>query len=311
MSKYKQHFQPKPKIQPLREQASQEPTAPAQDEAIVEESINSAPAATEPMSMSSSENKPAAAPLAQITQQLNLLLILCVALFVFNLFLFWKIQNIEKNGTPAAAKQEESALSVENLKKTAKDLKLDTNKFDQCLDKNTKKDVVAANITEGNGIGVRGTPGFFVNGKFLGGAFPFEFFKEIIDREIAGTGSTLCTDYSTELQKYCSDEQNKAFDPAPKEMNLANTPIKGKADAKVTIVEYSDFQCPFCIRAFATVEQVLKAYPNDVKLAFKQYPLTQIHPFAQKAAEASLCANDQGKFWQFHDKLFTSQGQAQ
>lgn len=79
------------------------------------------------------------------------------------------------------------------------------------------------------------------------------------------------------------------------------------------MVEFSDFECPYCIRAFPTVEQILKEYKNDVKFFYKQYPLVQIHPNAQKAAEASLCAADQGKFWEWHNKVFTieSAGQAQ
>ena len=85
----------------------------------------------------------------------------------------------------------------------------------------------------------------------------------------------------------------------------------GAKNAKVTIVEFSDFECPFCIRAYPTVRQVLKEYKDDVKLYYKQFPLVQIHPNALKAAEASLCAADQGKFWEFHDKIFETEAQGQ
>src|SRR5512133_1749105 len=80
--------------------------------------------------------------------------------------------------------------------------------------------------------------------------------------------------------------------------------IRGKADAKVTIIEYSDFQCPYCQRHTDTIKQTLTAFPNDVRVVFRHFPLTSIHPFAQKAAEASECANKQGKFWDMHDQLF-------
>ena len=136
-------------------------------------------------------------------------------------------------------------------------------------------------------------------------------FKEIIDKEIAGTGSEVCTDYSTDLQKYCSDPQQKAFDPVAKKIEVGNVPSTGVANPKVTIVEFSDFECPFCVRAYPTVEQVLKEYNDDVAFYFRQFPLTQIHKFAQKAAEASLCAADQGKFWEWHNKIFDIEVKAQ
>jgi len=82
--------------------------------------------------------------------------------------------------------------------------------------------------------------------------------------------------------------------------------VKGSVNAKVTIIEYSDFQCPFCGRAAPTVKQVLAAYPNDVKLVYRHFPLPS-HSQAQKAAEASECAAQQGNFWEYHDKLFENQ----
>lgn len=73
----------------------------------------------------------------------------------------------------------------------------------------------------------------------------------------------------------------------------------------VQIVEYSDFQCPFCVRAFPTVQQIKQAYGDKVEFTYKHFPLNSIHPLAQKAAEASECARDQGKFWEYHDLLFS------
>jgi protein-disulfide isomerase len=94
----------------------------------------------------------------------------------------------------------------------------------------------------------------------------------------------------------------------PVNINLAGKIPRGDPNAKITIVEYSDFQCPFCSRAKATMDQILKDYQGKVKLYYKQFPLTSIHQYAQKAAEASECAEDQGKFWEYHDKLFDNQG---
>lgn len=241
-----------------------------------------------------------------VVQQNNNVLYLILAVLVVALgYMFVRMISLEKKlATGGAGVQQETHLSVDKLKGYAKDLKLNTGDFNKCLDGNTKKDIVAAQTTYGTSIGVQGTPGFFVNGKFLGGAFPFEFFKEIIDKELAGTGSENCTDYSQELQQYCSDPANAAFNPVPKQLELADAQAQGPADAKVQILEFSDFECPYCIRAYPTVKQILNDYKGQVRFYYKQFPLNQIHPNAQKAAEASLCAADQGKFWEYHDKMF-------
>ena len=76
---------------------------------------------------------------------------------------------------------------------------------------------------------------------------------------------------------------------------------------KVVILEYSDFQCPYCGQVEPIVKQLLSTYGDKVELDYKHFPLTTIHQFAQKAAEASECARAQGKFWQYHDELFAHQ----
>jgi protein-disulfide isomerase len=81
--------------------------------------------------------------------------------------------------------------------------------------------------------------------------------------------------------------------------------MKGPASGRITVVEFSDFECPYCSKAAAKVDAVLQAYPNDVRLVYKQYPLST-HPHARMAAEAALAAHVQNKFWPMHDKLFAN-----
>jgi protein-disulfide isomerase len=89
----------------------------------------------------------------------------------------------------------------------------------------------------------------------------------------------------------------------PREAVKAVGAALGPESAPVELIEFSDFECPYCRRAAPIVKQVLEAYGNRVRLVYRHYPLAQ-HPNARPAAEAALCANDQGKFWPYHDRLF-------
>jgi protein-disulfide isomerase len=83
--------------------------------------------------------------------------------------------------------------------------------------------------------------------------------------------------------------------------------VEGNPKAPVTIVEFADFECPFCKKSEATLKALLAKYEGQVKLAFLDFPLTEIHGRAEKAAEAARCAGEQGKFWEYHDNLFSEQ----
>ena len=87
----------------------------------------------------------------------------------------------------------------------------------------------------------------------------------------------------------------------------SSDPALGSASAPVTIVEFSDFQCPFCQRVAPTLKKVRETYGDKVRIVWKDFPLTQIHPEAFKAGEAAHCAGEQGKYWEYHDRLFSNQ----
>jgi protein-disulfide isomerase len=104
------------------------------------------------------------------------------------------------------------------------------------------------------------------------------------------------------------DQQQQPPAQPVKPVDEDNDHIRGPKNAKVTLIEYSDFECPFCKRHEQTLDAVMKAYPNDIRLIYRHYPLS-FHPYAQKSAEASECAAELGgkeAFWAMHDKLIAA-----
>jgi protein-disulfide isomerase len=89
-------------------------------------------------------------------------------------------------------------------------------------------------------------------------------------------------------------------------ISLDGSPVKGKQDASITVVEFSDFQCPFCARVTPTLAKISETYPDDVRIAFKHLPLS-MHPKAPAAHAAAEAAHRQGKFWEMHDRIFADQ----
>lgn len=122
---------------------------------------------------------------------------------------------------------------------------------------------------------------------------------------------SLLTQERTQVirQQYFAGLRAKAsvsvtLDQPRAKIDAAGRPTRGPSSAPIEIIEFSDFQCPFCQSAFPTVTQVLKTYGDKVRLTYRHYPLPN-HPDARPAAEASACAAEQNKFWEFHDRLFT------
>ena len=103
--------------------------------------------------------------------------------------------------------------------------------------------------------------------------------------------------------KYKVDDR---MEPMRYEIAYEGSPVNGSSDASVTLVEFSDFQCPYCTRMTDSMREVMGQYGDQVQRVFLQFPLNSIHPRAQKAAEASLCAHDQDHFWDMHARLFKS-----
>jgi len=84
--------------------------------------------------------------------------------------------------------------------------------------------------------------------------------------------------------------------------------VRGHADAAVTIMTFSDYQCPYCVRSEPVLAEVLERYPDQVRLVHRHFPLDNIHPFARPASEAAMCADEQGRFWEYHDGIFARRG---
>jgi protein-disulfide isomerase len=112
-------------------------------------------------------------------------------------------------------------------------------------------------------------------------------------------------DYITRLKKQYGFKSY--LEPLRVKVETAGYPSQGPDNAPVTIVEFSDFECPFCGGLFPTLKEVEKNYAGKIRIVYRQFPLANVHPHAEKAAEASLCAFEQQHFWEFHDAMFGNQ----
>jgi protein-disulfide isomerase len=177
---------------------------------------------------------------------------------------------------------EEVVLDAKNFKKWAKDLRLNTSEFSSCIESSKFTQEITKDIQDGTSAGVEGTPTFFINGVKIVGAQPFENFKAIIDQALTGKPVAGAVAVS-----------------------IDDDPVLGNPNAPVTIVEFSDFQCPFWAE---TLPQLKEAYidTGKAKLIYRDFPLA-FHPGAEPAAQAANCANEQGKYWEMHDKIFGEQ----
>jgi protein-disulfide isomerase len=215
----------------------------------------------------------------------------------------------------------QQALDRPALEKYASEIGLDMGKFKGALDSGKFRAKVEADSAEGSQVGANGTPTFFINGREFVGAQPFDAFKPMIESELKRANDLLAKGVKPDQLYTKLIEDAIANAPAappaaapgaPPEakvvdkINLNGAPIKGPKNAPVTIVAFSDFQCPFCSRVVQTLKDVEKQYDGKVRVAFKHQPLP-FHDKAKGAAMASMAAHEQGKFWEMHDKLFANQ----
>jgi len=186
----------------------------------------------------------------------------------------------------------QGALRPSDLAEYAKQLGLDVEVFVQALQNRTFKAEVDRDLLEARGLGVSGTPTFFVNGRKLVGEQSVATFKSLIDEEL-GLGSARGSE--------TDDTQNRVSG-----IDVAAAPVRGAPSASVTIVEFSDLQCPFCASALPTVHALLAKYGDKIRWVFKHFPL-DFHEDAALAHEAVLAAGEQRKFWEMHDWIFANQ----
>ena len=217
--------------------------------------------------------------------------------------------------------QNQKALTRENLETYAKEIGLNMKKFKEALDSDKYASTIQEQQALSTKLGARGTPAFFINGRNLRGAQPFQRFEIVIDEELekakglVKSGTERSEVYATTIAKgleapkaaprAAAPDANKVYNiPAPK-----NAPTKGSSKGKIIIQEFSDFQCPFCSRVNPTIAQVIDEYGDQVQIIWRNYPLP-FHKDAHLAAQAALEVYEQKgnkAFWEYHDVLFENQ----
>ncbi len=222
--------------------------------------------------------------------------------------------------------ENQQALARADLERYAQQVGLNMERFRAALDNHTHQAAIQQDMQAAGQLGARGTPAFFINGRQLMGAQPIAEFQRVIREELTAArrlveqGTPRNRVYATLMRNArtapapepAAQEQRPQPQPDPRaiyRVPLGDSPFEGPADALVTVVAFSEFQCPFCSRVLPTLEQIRETYGNDVRIVFKNNPLP-FHPNAMPAAEAAREVLAQGgpeKFWRYHDVLFENQ----
>lgn len=210
------------------------------------------------------------------------------------------------------------ALNEDNYKAWAEQIGLDMAQFEADYGSQELKDAVAADLKLATELGVRGTPNFYINGQNVRGAQPVAAFETVIDAELKAMRDLVESGKSKSEALTARLEANKAPAEAPAERPQARpmpdpadvlyvpvdqSPVLGNKNAAVTLVVFSEFQCPFCNRIRPTIAELQKKFGDDLRVVYKHNPL-DFHPRAEPAARAAIAAQNQNKFWEFHDLLF-------
>lgn len=207
---------------------------------------------------------------------------------------------------------EEAAIAV--FADIAASLALDEAAFNSCVENRTYDADVTANVEEAISVGVSGTPFFFVDGyPVINGAQPFQAFDIVVgfaenDQLVAEIEKVLQRQAAQQQQQQAQQQPPVADEPV--EVDAGDAYAVGADDAPVEIIEYTDYQCPFCARHHSqTLPSILSEYVDAglVRYVFKDFPLTSIHSEAIPAAEAARCAGDQDRFLDMHNLLFERQ----
>lgn len=219
---------------------------------------------------------------------------------------------------------EEGTLSREALLDYAAAVGLDTEQFRNDFGSQPHIGAIEADLGLASQVGVRGTPTTFVNGQRVVGLQPIEDLRALVaqQKELAkrlleaGVPQSdiywrlVAMQYEPIDPATLETEDEEVVEPEPVVTFIPTdgAPTRGatEADALVTIVEFSDFQCPYCARANIVVDQLMEKFGGEARLVFRHFPLP-MHPDALPAAMASVAAQDAGKFWEFHDLLFAGQ----
>ncbi len=202
----------------------------------------------------------------------------------------------------------------------ARELGLDMIQFRADLDAKTYKPVVAADTADAEKLGVSGTPTFFINGRPIHGNQPLKVFVDTVDDELERAHKASAQKPADLYEALVAngrpnadtpDAEHESTDLDPAQAYRVGTGLPGHQlgpdDALITIVEFSDFQCPYCQRQQSSLEHVRKKYGNQVRIVYRHFPLSG-HRNAQLAAEAAVAAAEQGKFWAFHDLIWKNFG---
>jgi protein-disulfide isomerase len=228
---------------------------------------------------------------------------------------FWKFHD--------AAFRDQRSLSPASYEQWAADAGVDVKKLRAGLAAHTWDAKIERDMALATALGANGTPSFFINGSSLVGAQPLDQFKSIIDLELkkaeaklaAGTPRGRLYAVMSEENRKLAPKGDDHDDAPPANANaifkvpVGTSPVRGPKNALVTIIEFSDFQCPYCKRAEDTLKKVLLAHPADVRIVWKNEPLP-FHPRAEPAAELAyeaLAEKGETGFWATHDKIFDSQ----